>query len=58
MPEPEDGHDARGRRALSNADLIIRAAEALNPQPLGEGFWVADLGAAVEAQDGRVFTGA
>jgi len=58
MPVPEDGNEASGGTTLSNADLIIRAAEALNPQLLGEGFWVADVGAAVEAEDGRVFTGA
>ena len=25
---------------------------------MGDGFWVADVGAAVEAEDGRIFTGA
>jgi len=58
MPELEDDSDTNARRRLSNAALIERAAEALNPQLLGEGFWVADVGAAVEAEDGRIFTGA
>jgi len=58
MPGPEDRREASGGKALSNADLINRAAEALNPQLLGAGFWVADVSAAVEAEDGRVFTGA
>ena len=58
MPEPKDAAAARSDKRLSNADLISRAAEALNPQMLGEGFWVADVGAAVEAEDGQVFTGA
>jgi len=57
MPEPEDSR-AHSEKRLSNADLISRAAEALNPQMLAEGFWVADVGAAVEAEDGQVFTGA
>ncbi|XGX80925.1 hypothetical protein LQK93_03771 [Terrabacter sp. BE26] len=43
---------------MSDAELIARAAEALNPQLLAAGFWVADVGAAVEATDGRVYTGA
>ena len=58
MPELEDDSDTKGRQRLSNAALIERAAEALNPQLLGAGFWVADVGAAVEAEDGRIFTGA
>ena len=58
MPEPEDAITAHSGKRLSNADLISRAAEALNPQMLAEGFWVADVGAAVEAEDGQVFTGA
>ena len=58
MPELEDDSDTKGQLRLSNAALIERAAEALNPQLLGEGFWVADVGAAVEAEDGRIFTGA
>lgn len=58
MPGGEDETDAGGGRTLSNADLIIRAAGALNPHMIGEGIWVADVGAAVEAEDGRVFTGA
>jgi cytidine deaminase len=49
---------ARSETPLSDADLISRAAEALNPQMLAEGLWVADVGAAVEAEDGRIFTGA
>ena len=52
MPELEDDSDTKGQQRLSNAALIERAAEALNPQLLGEGFWVADVGAAVEAEDG------
>ncbi len=58
MPELEDDSDTNHRRRLSNAALIERAAKALNPQLLAEGSWVADVGAAVEAADGRVFTGA
>ena len=58
VPEPEDATVSDIDKRLSNADLISRAAEALNPQKLDEGFWVADVGAAVEAEDGRVFTGA
>lgn len=58
MPELENRSDANDRPRLSNTALIECAAEALNPQLLGEGFWVADVGAAVEAQDGRIFTGA
>ncbi|WP_406829456.1 hypothetical protein ABEG17_10650 [Pedococcus sp. KACC 23699] len=42
----------------TDADLIKRAAEALNPQQLADGSWVADVGAAVEAGDGTVHTGA
>ncbi|MFX0537208.1 cytidine deaminase family protein [Ornithinimicrobium sp. Y1847] len=45
-------------RPLTDAEFIARAAEALNPQELGPGFWVADVGAAVEAEDGQLFTGA
>lgn len=45
-------------KKLSNADLIARAAQALNPHMIAKGFWVADVGAAVEAEDGQVFTGA
>lgn len=58
MPELEKDSATIDRRRLSDAALIERAAEALNPQLLGEGFWVADVGAAVEAEDGRIFTGA
>ena len=58
MPELEDESDTNGRQRLSNAALIERAAGALDPRLLGEGFWVADVGAAVEAEDGRIFTGA
>ncbi|MGY5766573.1 cytidine deaminase family protein [Brachybacterium sp. DNPG3] len=42
---------------LSDAELIARAASALNPQQR-DGEWIADVGAAVESADGRVFTGA
>ena len=58
MPEHADDSDTKDRQRLSNAAFIQRAAEALNPQKLDEGFWVADVGAAVEAEDGRIFTGA
>jgi cytidine deaminase len=42
----------------TDADLIEMAASALNRQRLGDGSWAADVGAAVEADDGTVFTGA
>lgn len=58
VPGPGDATPARSETTLSNADLISRAAEALNPQMLAEGLWVADVGAAVEAEDGQIFTGA
>jgi len=58
VPEQEDATAPRSEKRLTDADLISRAAEALNPQMLAEGFWVADVGAAVEAEDGQVFTGA
>ncbi|MDQ6641783.1 MAG: hypothetical protein M3Y66_04730 [Actinomycetota bacterium] len=58
MTDLEDESETHGRQTLSDVALIERAAEALNPQRLGEGFWVADVGAAVEAEDGRIFTGA
>lgn len=41
-----------------NTDLIHRAAEALNPQQVEGGAWIADVGAAVESASGEVFTGA
>ena len=43
---------------LSDAELIARAADVLNPRLLSAGFWVADVATAVEAKDGRVYTGA
>jgi cytidine deaminase len=43
---------------ISDRDLIAAAAQALNPQQLADGSWAADVGAAVEAADGQVFTGA
>lgn len=43
---------------MSNDDLILLAADALNPQHVGDGFWIADVGAAVEAANGEIFTGA
>lgn len=58
MPGSEHAPPAKSERRLSDAELIARAAEALNPQLLPAGFWVADVGAAVEASDGRVYTGA
>ena len=42
----------------SDLDLIALAAAALNPQQLSDGSWAADVGAAVEAENGTVFTGA
>jgi cytidine deaminase len=57
VPRP-DPSQAEAETRLSDAELISRAAEALNPQLLAAGFWVADVGAAVEAADGRVYTGA
>jgi cytidine deaminase len=58
MPESDEARAAWGATRLSNAELISRAAEALNPQELAAGLWVADVGAAVEAVDGRIYTGA
>lgn len=49
---------AGNRTSLTDAGLISRAAGALNPQEVSAGFWVGDVGAAVEAEDGQVFTGA
>ena len=42
----------------TDSDLVRLAAAALNPQQLGDGNWAADVGAAVEAANGTVFTGA
>lgn len=58
MARPEPAQPLKTEARLSDAELIARAAEALNPQLLPAGFWVADVGAAVEAADGRVYTGA
>ena len=58
MPTSENALASSGRSRLSDAELIARAARALNPQRLDAEFWVADVGAAVEAADGQVFTGA
>lgn len=41
-----------------SAELIARAASALNPRQVEGGAWIADVGAAVEAVDGEIFTGA
>lgn len=58
MPGPDDATPDRSEAMPSHADLISQAASALNPQMLVEGLWVADVGAAVEAEDGQIFTGA
>ncbi len=58
VPETERDQDARGETRLSDSELIARAAEALNPRELAGGLWVADVGAAVESADGRIYTGA
>ena len=42
----------------TDRDLIALAAAALRPVETVPGRWVADVGAAVEAADGQVFTGA
>lgn len=42
---------------ISDADLVQRAASALRPLELSPGRWVADVGAALETPDGKVFTG-
>ena len=42
----------------TDSDLIAMAAAALNRQQLSDGSWAADVGAAVEAENGTVFTGA
>lgn len=42
----------------SDAELIRLAEQALNPQQGDGGVWLADVGAAVEAVNGAVFTGA
>lgn len=58
MPGPEDEAVRSSGPVLTPAALILRAAAALHPQRIGDGFWVGDVGAAVESADGRVFTGA
>jgi cytidine deaminase len=58
VPPSENAHAPRDGTRLSDAELIARAAQALNPQLIDTGFWVADVGAAVEAADGQVYTGA
>jgi len=58
MPQSEGARAAWSATRLSDAELISRAAEVLNPQELVAGLWVADVGAAVEAVDGRIYTGA
>jgi cytidine deaminase len=58
VPTRNDAAAARSRTRVSDADLISRAASALNPQLLAAGFWIGDVGAAVEAEDGQIFTGA
>ena len=40
----------------SDSDLIALAATALNRQQLSDGSWAADVGAAIEADNGDVFT--
>lgn len=45
---------SRGR----NAELIARAASSLNPHEVEGGVWIADVGAAVEAANGAIYTGA
>jgi cytidine deaminase len=42
----------------SDSDLIALAATAINRQQLSDGSWAADVGAALEAANGTVFTGA
>ncbi|NNM48126.1 cytidine deaminase family protein [Knoellia koreensis] len=43
---------------ITDEELIAAAAQALNPRQLADGSWVADVGAALEAVDGQIFTGA
>lgn len=50
--------DPEGPGYSSNAKLIQLAEQALNPQQVEGGVWLADVGAAVEAENGEVFTGA
>ncbi|MGB3186354.1 MAG: hypothetical protein WBG36_17005 [Ornithinimicrobium sp.] len=52
---PGSGHEGSPGR---NAELIAQAASALNPQQVHDGVWIADVGAAVEAANGDIFTGA
>jgi cytidine deaminase len=42
----------------TDSDLIALAAAAINRQQLSDGSWAADVGAAVEAENGSLFTGA
>ncbi len=49
------GHEGS---TVDNAELIAQAASALNPQQVHDGVWIADVGAAVEAANGDIFTGA
>lgn len=58
VPARNDASAARSPKRVSDVDLIARAASALNPQMLSAGFWIGDVGAAVEAEDGQIFTGA
>lgn len=47
-----------GAGDTSDAELIALAAEALNPHEIAPGVWTADVGAAVEAEDGEIHVGA